>query len=56
MSVVWSFEAGRLTAKDDSGRVITSWMAERIMGLPLAGLLNVNANLSNLLLSPWQQQ
>ena len=56
MRAIWSFEGDRLTAKDDSGRVVTSWIAEKIMGLCLANLLNVNASLSDLLLWPWQRQ
>jgi|GEM_PF-4174576 len=56
MRAIWSFEDGHLTAKDDSGRVVTSRAAERIMGLCLADLLNVNTSLSDLLLWPWHRQ
>lgn len=56
MNAIWCFDDGRLTAKDDSGRVVTSWSAERVMGLLLADLLNVNPNLSDMLLWSWQRQ
>lgn len=55
MRAIWSFEDGHLTAKDGGGRVVTSWAAERVMGLFLADLLNANASLSDLLLWPWQR-
>lgn len=53
MQAIWSFEAGRLAAKDEGGNVVRSWTAEPSMGLFLAAFLNVNPNLSALLLWPW---
>ena len=36
MQAIWSFEAGRLAAKDEGGNVVRSWTAEQSMGLFLA--------------------
>jgi hypothetical protein len=53
MNTVWSFEAGRLAARDD-GRIVAAWTAEATLGAALVDLLNNCTSLSDLLLSPWR--
>ncbi len=53
MTLVWTFEGGYLTARNKTGRLLWGWLADEVMGRPLADLLNHAPALSRLLLTPW---
>lgn len=53
MTPVWTFEGGYLMARNDAGRLLWAWLADEVMGQPLADLLNHAPALSRLLLPPW---
>lgn len=52
MTAIWTFESGRLEARNEAGEVLRWWLADEAMGRPLAGLLNQAHSLSRLLLWP----
>lgn len=53
MNALWTFEGGRLVARNQTGAVLWAWVADEAMGRPLADLLNHSQDLSRLLLPPW---
>lgn len=53
MTLVWTFEGGYLMARNEAGRLLWGWLADEVMGQPLADLLNHAPALSRLLLTPW---
>lgn len=53
MNALWTFEGGRLVARNLAGAVLWAWLADEAMGRPLADLLNHSQDLSRLLLPPW---
>lgn len=53
MNALWTFEGGRLVARNLAGAVLWAWLADEAMGRPLADLLNHAQGLSRLLLPPW---
>ena len=53
MNALWTFEGGRLVARNLAGAVLWAWLADEAMGRPLADLLNHSQSLSRLLLPPW---
>lgn len=53
MNAIWTFEVGHLVARNDAGRLLWAWLADEVMGRPLADLLNQAPALSRLLLPPW---
>lgn len=53
MNALWTFEGGRLVARNLAGAVLWAWLADEAMGRPLADLLNHSQDLSRLLLPTW---
>lgn len=53
MNAIWTFEGGRLVARNEAGALVWAWLAAETMGRPLVDLLNGTPALSRLLLSPW---
>ena len=53
MNALWTFEGGRLVARNLAGAVLWAWLTDEAMGRPLADLLNHAQGLSRLLLPPW---
>lgn len=51
MMVMWTFENGRLTARDGAGKVLRWWIADEGIGRGLASLLNQAQSLGRLLLA-----
>ncbi len=51
-AIWWTFEGGRLEARDEAGELLRWWLADEAMGRPLAGLLNQAHSLSRQLLWP----
>lgn len=52
MTAIWTFEAGRLQARNEGGKLLRWWVADESTGQSLAGLLNQTHSLSQLLLWP----
>lgn len=48
----WTFEDGRLVARDEAGALLWAWLAEDAIGRPLAALLNQAPALSLAILPP----
>lgn len=53
MTLVWTFEGGYLMVRNEAGRLLWAWLADEVMGQPLADLLNHAPALSRLLVTPW---
>lgn len=50
MNELWTFEGGRLVARNQAGAALGTWLADETLGRPLAELLNQLPGLSRLLL------
>ena len=53
MTLVWTFEGGYLMVRNEAGRLLWAWLADEVMGQPLADLLNHAPALSRLFVTPW---
>jgi len=52
MAAYWTFESGRLVARNEAGATLRWWLADDAMGQALAMLLNQANDLSRLFLWP----
>ncbi len=55
MNAIWTFEDGRLIAKNNAGAVLLALQADEAIGRPLADFLNHDQVLNRLLLPPFMQ-
>lgn len=50
MNTIWTFESGRLVARNLAGAELGAWLATEAIGRPLASVLNLAHELGDLLL------